>query len=154
MRFKHILQHFPIYRYYFPYTGTSAFTAVDKDITGTSNIRFPKVLFNDGGDYNLVTGVFTTRIAGIYWFSATIAKALNTNIDWVPCYLKVNSVSQIYLYTDPMSENELDGYSFTGSAAFRLQAGDRVQVGGCTNPGYIRNDYATHFSGFLIRPDV
>jgi len=108
-------------------------------------------MYNEGGDYNPATGVYTARVPGIYWFSATIAKA-HVNVDWVTCWMRVNSVNKIYLYTDPLPENDRDGYSTTGSAAFRLQAGDRVQVGDCGHPESIWNSQATFFSGFLIKP--
>jgi len=137
------------------YTGSSAFTAYGSlVVNGTHDIRFPNVYYNEGGDYNPATGVYTARVPGVYWFSATVAKALNTDVDRVPCWMKVNSFNKIYLYTDPMdNENDRDGYSSTGSAAFRLQAGDRVQVGSCTHEESIYNHQATHFSGFLIKPD-
>jgi len=111
-------------------------------------------MYNEGGDYNPATGVYTARVPGFYWFSATLVKGLGTNVDWVTCYLRVNSIDKLFLYTDPMSENDRDGYSFTGSAAFRLQVGDRVQVGRCSNGQSIDNGQATHFSGFLIKPDL
>ena len=121
-------------------------------MTGTNDIRFPDVLYNEGGDYNPATGVYTARVPGIYWFSATIAKSFNINVDYVPCYLLVNSFDKIRLYADPMYENDSDGYSISGSAAFRLQAGDRIQVGNCIHPESIWNSQATHFSGVLIKP--
>jgi len=109
-------------------------------------------MYNEGGDYNPATGVYTARVPGIYWFSATIAKLNSVNVDYVSCYLRVNSVHLIYLYSNPMSENDRDGYSITGSAAFRLQAGDRVQVGDCQYQESIWNSQATYFSGVLLKP--
>ena len=136
------------------HTGSSAFTAVNVAVNiGTSDIRFPTVLYNEGGDYNPANGVYTARVPGVYWFSATVSKGLGTDVDYVPCYLRVNSENKIRLYTDPMLENDRDGYSSTGSAAFRLQAGDRVQVGDCTRAESILSYISSHFSGFLIKPD-
>ena len=90
---------------------------------------------------------------GIYWFSATIGKSFYDTVDYVPCWIRLNDVSKIYLYTDPHGDDS-DGYTSTGSVAFQLRPGDRVQVGNCYNADTIFNDTATHFSGMLVRPDV
>jgi len=64
-----------------------------------------------------------------------------------------NGVAQIYLYTDPHGD-DLDGYTSTGSLAFQLRTGDRVQVGKCHYPEHVYNSTMTHFSGMLVRPNV
>jgi len=67
----------------------------------------------------------------------------------------MNGVLKIHLYADPYgSENELGGYTSSGSVAFQLRTGDRVQVGNCYYADSIYNSDATHFSGMLVRPDV
>ena len=136
------------------HAGSSAFSATGVAvISGTTDIRFPTVIINTGGDYNTGTGMFTCRVAGLYWFSATIGKNWSNAVDYVLCYIMLNGVSKIYLYTDPYSDNR-DGYSSTGSVAFQLRPGDRVHVGDCRHAEDISNREMTHFSGMLVRPDV
>jgi len=54
-------------------SGTSLFTATGRvTLPGLNNpekphISFPNVLLNEGGDYNVFSGVFTCRIPGQYW---------------------------------------------------------------------------------------
>jgi len=138
--------------------GSSAFSATHVDVvpdTGSfPDIRFPNVILNTGGDYNTDTGVFTCRIPGLYWFSATIGKHWGVNVDLVSCHIRLNGWMKIYLYADPHADNALDGYTSTGSVAFQLQTGDRVHVGYCSNEKSIDNSDLTHFSGMLVRPDV
>jgi len=142
--------------YFCFHTGSSAFSATHVAvIPGTYDIRFPAVIMNTGGDYNSGTGVFTCRVSGLYWFSATIGKQYGVNIDYVRCWIFLNGSEKIELYTDPRGD-DLDGYTSTGSVALQLQTGDRVQVGNCGhgNQQYIYNHETTHFSGMLVRPDV
>ena len=134
--------------------GSSAFSATHVAvISATNNIRFPTSFLNTGGDYNTSTGMFTCRVPGLYWFSATIGKNYNVNVDFVPCWIMLNGAGKIKLYTDPHGD-DLDGYTSTGSVALQLRTGDRVQVGSCNYPESISNSYITHFSGMLVRPDV
>jgi len=65
----------------------------------------------------------------------------------------LNGKQQIYMYTDPHGDDN-DGYSSTGSVAFQLRTGDRVQVGKCLYADNISTDPVTHFSGMLVRPDA
>ena len=136
------------------YIGSSAFSAASVAvIPGTDNIRFPTVIINTGGDYNTGTGIFTCRVPGLYWFSATIGKYWNVNVDDVVCTIRLNGAQMFLLYTDPHGD-DLDGYTSTGSVAFQLRTGDRVQVGSCNHAESIRDSHMTHFSGMLVRPDV
>jgi len=139
---------------FFYVIGSSAFTAVRVTvIAGTNNIRFPDVLLNTGNDYDNSTGVFTCRIPGHYWFSASIAKPDITDIDYVVCWIQINGVDTLYLYSDPHGDNR-DGVKITASAAFHLSVRDTVQVGHCSNADSIWYAESTHFSGILIKPDM
>jgi len=137
------------------HAGSSAFSATNVAvISGTNDIRFPAVILNTGGDYNTGTWMFTCRVPGLYWFSATIGKAFGVNVDYAKCSIMLNGAQKIQLYTDPHGDN-LNGYSSTGSVALQLRSGDRVQVGECSNDAEkISPDFRTHFSGMLVKPDL
>ena len=135
-------------------SGTSLFTATGRvNVFGTRNISFPTVVANEGGDYNASTGVFTCRIPGLYWFASTLTKVLGDNIGYVYCYVMINGINKIRMYTNPVM-GEHAAYSMSASAGFHLRLGDRIQVGYCGNQDHIYNTIDTFFSGILIKPDV
>ena len=134
-------------------SGTSLFTATGRvTILGTRNIRFPDVVVNEGGDYNAFTGVFTCRIPGQYWISSTITKVYHDNVDFVHCFVVINGIGKLQMFTNPVIDDTAV-YSMSASAGFHLRLGDRVQVGLCGNPDHIENNVDTFFSGILIKPD-
>jgi len=138
-------------------SGSSAFLATGVAVVGTGyypDIRFPTVQLNTGGDYSSTTGVFTCRVPGLYWFTATLAKYSGVDVSWIRCDIRLNGDSKIRLYGDPYFGNHKDGYQVTGSLALHLTRGDRVQVGDCINAYQIQRSYHTYFSGMLVRPDV
>jgi len=122
-------------------------------INGTRNIKFPDVRYNEGNDYDPATGVYTCRIPGTYWFSAALGKVSGHN-NYIDCYVLVNDGPIIRLMFILYDDNNKLYNTVSGSGGFHLAKGDRVWVGGCTQPENIYNDYNTHFSGVLIRPDV
>lgn len=134
--------------------GSSLFNAWGAaTISGTTNIRFPNIYVNEGGDYNVSSGVFTCRIPGQYWFSVTLTKPFLDSVDSIYCYMLVNGNWIILLYTNPYND-DLAHYEITASAGFHLKVGDRFQIGSCVDPEHIRNHIDTHISGFLIKADV
>jgi len=136
------------------FSGSSAFTAVRRQLPyGTRDIKFRTALYNDGNDFSIPTGEFTCRIAGQYWFSATITKAAGYFVNELYCYIVVNDVAKLSMYTKPYGAN-LSTNSVSASAAFQLNLGDRVKVGNCSDVTVIDDGLDTHFSGILIKPDA
>jgi len=134
-------------------SGSSAFLANGVAvIPGAGYIRFPTVVLNTGGDYSSTTGVFTCRVPGLYWFTASLMKVNGIDVNLIACYIQLNGVPEIGLYGHPVDDK--DGYLLTGSLALQLTRGDRVQVGNCVFADKIYNSFSTHFSGMLVRPDV
>ena len=122
-------------------------------INGTRDIRFPYLHYNEGNDYDPNTGVYTCRIPGTYWFSASLGKA-NGYTEYINCYIYVNSSPKIWLIFVLDNDNKHSYFTVSGSGGFHLNIGDRVWVADCTHPENIYNNYSTHFSGVLIRPDA
>jgi len=137
------IRHSFTYKSYLFVSGTSAFAAQSNYIINTNDVRFTRIRFNEGNDYNATTGVFTCRIPGIYWFSAT----LSGNSGWY-CYFLLNRVHKLYI-AFPGGNWDIGSVS----EVFRLSHGDRVQVGHCSSPGNIRSDSANSFSGVLVKAD-
>lgn len=134
----------------------SAFSGRDLSGTNTSGVvTFTNVLLNEGGDYDASTGVFTCRIPGLYFFSATLTKLRSSSspVDLIYCWIYVNLINTVRIYTDPTDDDTDNGsYSASASVALRLQRSDRVYLGGCSPASYFSSPRSS-FSGFLIQPD-
>ncbi|KAK3106050.1 hypothetical protein FSP39_011669 [Pinctada imbricata] len=52
-----------------------------KVITANSQIKFDKVLRNDGHGYSAKTGIFTAPVEGLYQFYWSLLAAISKNID-------------------------------------------------------------------------
>ena len=89
--------------------------------------------------------MFTCRIPGIYWFSATLVSS-----DFGSCYIKLNGANQGYIF---VSSYDGEYESGTGSEVFRLKQGDRVQIGGCAT-SLSGGGQINTFSGVLVKADV
>ena len=91
--------------------------------------------------------MFTCRIPGIYWFSATLVSSV-----YGSCYIKLNGATQGYIF---VSSYDGEYESGTGSEVFRLKQGDRVQIGGCdTSINLNGGDTINTFSGLLVKAEV
>ena len=96
------------------------------------------------------TGVYTCRIPGTYWFSASLGK-VHGFIENIDCYILVNGSRQIGLLFILVNDNNRSDFTVSGSGGFHLDKGDRVWVGDCSHRGSLYNLHNTHFSGVLIR---
>jgi len=143
-----------LFLHVFVFLGHSGFLARNfLPINGTSDITFADVLYNDRGDYNPSTGVFTCRISGTYWMYASIGHdPAFTKYNY--CDIRVNGIVTISMFIPDSNGNNEAYDTASGSGAFHLNINDRVQVGTCGNPQNIFDQYNTHFSGVIIRPDA
>jgi len=122
-------------------------------LNGTRNIRFPEVLYNEGNDYDPNTGVYTCRIPGTYWFSASLGKGSGFN-EYISCRIFVNDNLTIGLFFILNNDKHNSYFTVSGSGGFHLDKGDRLWVGNCDYPENIFPGSNTYFSGVLIRPDA
>jgi len=75
-------------------SGSTAFRAhgvvVPPGTGRNSDIRFPTIQLDTGSDYFSTAGVFTCRLPTLYWFSASLAKISDVDVDWVLCDIRSN----------------------------------------------------------------
>jgi len=134
--------------------GNSVFLAWGVRLTNVSSfIRFPNVSYNDGGEYNPSTGIYTCRISGYYWFTASLGKDRGA-AEYVDCWILVNESSKIFISYELNNDNNNSFYTVSGSGGFHLTKGDYVRVGHCRYPENISSGYPSHFSGVLINHDT
>ncbi|MBN3321671.1 C1T9A protein, partial [Atractosteus spatula] len=109
-------------------------------------IRFDKILYNQQGDYDPVTGRFTCRVAGAYFFTYHITVySRNVKVALVQNGARVLHTADKYQSSEDQA---------AGGAVLALDAGDRVWlqvVGGeYFNGLFADEDDDTTFSGFLL----
>ena len=139
------------------FSGMVVFHAHDVKIVTNSanNLTFPTVDTNVGHAYNSSSGVFTCRISGYYWFSATLTADLDKHIDRFQCDFVINERYVMLLFIDPGNDQtSMSTFPTSGSMGYHLNHGDRVHVGNCQHPERISSFLHTHFSGILIKPDA
>ena len=110
------------------------------------NIRFDKVLLNEGGGYHNQHGLFIAPKSGFYLFSVSIATSPGQRFY---AYVSKNGV----VIGEIAGNGEQGGYLDQGSVTMvtKLSVGDEVWVVH-TNPtdGSIYGSSYTSFTGFLI----
>jgi len=106
---------------------------------------------NEGGAFDLRSGIFTVPVPGIYHFDFSAVKTRAPNGLYILLQVNGGNVGEAYsrAYSHP------PGTSVVAlSASLRLAAGDRVRLflGG----GAIIDDseHVTHFSGWLVTEDL
>jgi len=113
-------------------------------------IPFELARLNEGGAFNLSSGIFSVQVPGIYHFDFSAVKAYSRS--YLAIFLQVNGANVGFIQTD-VHERSRDVVSF--SASLRLAAGDRVNL---FNAGGVLEDHRgyhfTHFSGWLVEEDL
>lgn len=111
-------------------------------------IKFDRTLYNGQNAYNPATGMFTSPLAGVYYFAYHV-HVKGTSL-WVALYK--NNVPATYTY-DEYKKGYMDQAS--GSAVLELKENDQVwvqmpsdQANGLYSTEYIHSS----FSGFLLCP--
>ena len=125
--------------------------------TQNAVIPFDLARLNEGGAFNLPSGIFTVPVPGIYNFLLSAVKlgpATNLNI-----FLQVNGVNVGLANTDQYSTGTYEAVSL--SASLRLAAGDKVNLYNWNDGFYkVRSALAdnekhfTHFSGWLVEEEL
>ena len=118
--------------------------------TSGQTIVFDNDKINNGGHYNVTTGVYTAPVAGIYQFFPYIRSTPKANF-----YLHVDGSSYVNPseHYDGEAANEGEG----ASMIVRLQAGQTVYITTGNEPYTVRGDTAgtyTLFGGYLLFRDV
>lgn len=114
-------------------------------------IPFELEQLNEGGAFNLESGVFTVPVAGIYHFQASAVK-LNTVMELF-IHLQVNGAVIGEAVTNQLYMGSYDVVSM--SSSLKLAANDTVNLylaGGmlCEN----EKTHQTHFVGWLVEEDL
>lgn len=130
-----------------------AFMAYEPSTGSSSELIFSTTKVNDGNGYNTSTGRFTCTVTGLYFFSVTLTKHVNTLTDRVECILYVNSTAKAGFYEDQVETNHEAGYSSTMLGVFHLQRNDYVHIGRCFGLNTIALNIWSSFIGFLITAD-
>ena len=105
------------------------------------DIKFNNIIFNDGGNYNSVTGKYMCSSNGVYSFSGQIylaEKVFNTAVD-----IYVNGI----LVQNIIYEPGLIPYQTGYSATMKLNTGDSVSLRISSGSGTISNSI---FSGYKV----
>jgi len=143
-------------------TTKNAFFYVQRDtsFTGFNEIiTFELARLNEGGAFNLSSGIFTAPVPGIFHFEFHVVK------DYTTPYLDV--ILQVNDNTLGTASINLLGKTGTHdscsmSASVRLKAGDRVNMFNLKNSAperagilkEVRHLHLTHFSGWLLEEDL
>ncbi|XP_041653188.1 collagen alpha-1(X) chain-like [Cheilinus undulatus] len=121
--------------------GSAAVGPYDTDTT----LVYKRVITNIGNAYSPATGIFTTPVAGVYYFTFFFHAGGNSRT-----YLQLYKNSDL-MVTAHDYPTETDRADNGGNAVFlQLQQGDQVYVRLGLDSNVWGNDYITTFSGSLV----
>ena len=129
------------------------FTVCDIDEVSSSEVMlFSGVRTNSGNGYNTTTGIFTCRIPGFYFFSVSLLKRFDYDGNTY-CRIYKNSEHLVSAYSKPGPSPHTGVTATVSNVYTHLDAGDTVNLGGCTKTASWNTGYYSPFSGFLVTPD-
>ena len=115
-------------------------------------IPFELARLNEGGAFNLTSGIFTAPSAGIYHFDFSALKDPSANS--LSIYLQVNGANIGYAFTSS-SATGLDSQDVVSlSASLRLAKGNTVNLYLLGGVLFDFSDHLTHFSGWLVEEEL
>ncbi len=109
-------------------------------------IPFQLARLNEGGAFNLTSGIFTAPSPGIYHFDFSALKSGVASV--VDILLQVNGVNVGHAHTNIYATGSYDSLSF--SASLRLASGDRVCLWNNGEDLFDDDRHFTHFTGWLV----
>ena len=140
---------------FFAYNGTNVPNATG-DNTLYGPIIYTVEQFDQGADYNNITGTFTAPVDGRYFIQAALSTGTQTSSHTDGTFDIITSNKTVSVYYDP---GAMEGSAFTGqctiqsSGVFDMDAGDtattKIRIAGSTKNIDISTNN-TWFSGFLV----
>jgi len=119
------------------------------DDSKPTSVGFDKLFVNEGGEFNLTSGVFTCKHSGVYFFTYTVQSYLDK---FIGVQLMKNSEPQVILYANSVPRRIMQSQSIM----LTLQVKDVIwlrQAKGARFAIYGNNDVQITFNGFLLYPD-
>ena len=121
--------------------------------TPNAVIPFQLARLNEGGAFNLASGIFTVPVPGIYHFDFCAVKD-GTTVS-LAIYLQLNGVNVGRAETNQFARGAYETVSL--SASFRLAKGDKVNLYKWKSKGELFEDgnnhsggHLTHYTGSLL----
>lgn len=120
--------------------GFSVYGAVNGTGQGTTALRFHNEHYNPGEVFNMSSGEFVCKEAGLYAFFNYI---LSHNFSYCWFYKNYNQTG-LAGYVNSVTHSSLG----TGVMLYGLKSGDKIYLSGCHGAVYIQN---SSFTGFMVQ---
>lgn len=119
--------------------------------TSNAVIPFELVRLNEGEAMNLVSGIFTAPVTGIYHFEFNSVK--DGSSDYLDIFLQVNGENVGFAFTEDLNRTKA-AFVISLTTSLRLKVDDSVNLYK-RNIGMLDSDYHyTHFTGWLVDQDL